>query len=154
MEPLFSDVFLARILSEFKACSITGIRDITLIINSIIVELESGKLEKQKEEEIKSRFINSFFGDVLGFNYGNSNEWQLREEKKSVVDGKKADAALGYFYGDKMNDDVRVVIEIKDAGTDLDTKQKRDGKLTPIEQAFMASARVSGGAKARMKSKA
>jgi hypothetical protein len=147
MQPLFTDNFLSHILSDFRASSVTGIREITLIIKSFVQELESGKIEKQKEEEIKSRFINSFFGDVLGFNYGNSNEWQLREEKKSDVDGKKADAALGYFYCNKANDDVRVVIEIKDARTDLDTKQNREGKLTPVEQAFSYVPKMGGNCK-------
>lgn len=147
MTPIFSDNFLSHYLSEFRASSVTGIRDITLIINSFVQELQSGKIEKQKEEEIKSRFINSFFGDVLGFNYGNSNQWQLREEKKSVVDGKKADAALGYFYIDKGKDDVRVAIEIKDASTDLDSKQNREGNQTPIEQAFSYVPKMGGNCK-------
>lgn len=147
METLFTDNFLSHYLSDFRASSVTGIRDITLIIKSFVQELESGKIEKQKEEEIKSRFIHSFFGDVLGFNYGNSNEWQLREEKKSEVDGKKADAALGYFSSEKANDDVRVVVEIKDAKTDLDTKQNREGKHTPVEQAFSYVPKMGGNCK-------
>jgi hypothetical protein len=147
MAQLFTDYFLSHILSDFQASSVTGIRDITLILKSLIQELDSGKLESLKEEEIKSRFITEFFGDVLGFNYGNSKEWQLREEKKSAVDGKKADAALGYFYSEKKNDDVRVVIEIKDAETDLDAKQSREGKLTPIEQAFSYVPKMGGNCK-------
>lgn len=133
---LFTDNFLSHLLSDFRASSVTGIRDITIIIKSFVQELESGKLETLKEEELKSRFINKFFGDVLGFNYGNSNWWQLREEKKTLVDGTKADAALGYFFSEKSDDDVRAVIEIKNAKTDLDKKQNREGNLTPVEQAF------------------
>lgn len=147
MKSIFTDNFLSHILSDFRVSSVTGIRDITLIIKSFVQELESGKIEKQKEEEIKSRFINLFFGDVLGFNYGNSNEWLLREEKKSEVDGKKADAALGYFHSEKVNEDVRVVIEIKDAKTDLDTKQNREGKHTPVEQAFSYVPKMGGNCK-------
>lgn len=146
-QPIFTDNFLSHILSDFRAYSVIGIRDITNIIKSFVQELESGKLESLKEEEIKSRFITEFFGDILGFNYGNSNEWQLREEKKSEVDGKKADAALGYFYSDKSNDDVRVVIEIKDANTDLDTKQNRAGNQTPVEQAFSYVPKMGGNCK-------
>ncbi|MDR6300633.1 hypothetical protein [Mesonia maritima] len=89
-----------------------------------------------KEEEIKSRFLTEFFGDVLGFNYGNSLFWTLREEKKSKTDGKKVDGALGYFYKDKIKDDVRAVIEIKDANTHLDNNQKRKDSRSPINQAF------------------
>lgn len=146
-QPIFTNIFLSHILSDFRASSITGIREITQIIKSYIQELESGKLESFKEEEIKSRFVNDFFGDVLGFNYGNSNEWQLREEPKSSVDGKKPDAALGYFYIDKKKDDVRVVIEIKDAKTDLDVKQSRSGNQTPVEQAFSYVSKMRGNCK-------
>ena len=146
-EPLFTDNFLSQYLSEFRASSVTDIRGITQIIKSYIQELESGKLETLKEEEVKSRFINNFFGDVLGFNYGNSNEWQLREETKSKVDGKKADAALGYFYSEKRNNDVRVVIEMKDASTDLDTPQNRKGNQTPVEQAFSYVHKMGGSCK-------
>lgn len=146
-QPIFNRNYLSHHLSDFRASSVTGIREITSIIKSYIQELESGKLESLKEEEIKSRFITDFFGDVLGFNYGNSNEWQLREETKSKVDGKKPDAALGYFYCDKEKNDVRVVIEIKDAKTDLDTKQNRSGNQTPVEQAFSYMPKMGGNCK-------
>src|SRR5690606_22854841 len=122
--------------SDFRLSSVTDIRRITLLIKALVEELDSGKIISSKEEEIKSRFVNAFFGDILGFNYGNSNKWRLREEKKSVVDGTKPDAALGYFFVDAANDDVRAVIEIKDAKTDLDVKQSRPDKQTPVEQAF------------------
>lgn len=147
MKSIFTDNFLSHILLDYRASSVIGIRDITKILKYYAEELESGKIESLKEEEIKSRFITDFFGDILGFNYGNSNEWQLREEKKSKVDGKKADAALGYFFSDKEKDDVRVVIEIKDAKTDLDTKQNRAGNQTPVEQAFSYVPKMGGNCK-------
>ena len=56
MKSIFTDNFLSHILSDFRASSVTGIRDITLIIKSFVQELESGKIEKQKEEEIKIPF--------------------------------------------------------------------------------------------------
>lgn len=52
-QPIFTNIFLSHILSDFRASSITGIREITQIIKSYIQELESGKLESFKEEEIK-----------------------------------------------------------------------------------------------------
>jgi len=134
--PIFSENLLSHYISDFRLSSVTDIRGITLLITGLVKELESGKLESLKEEEIKSRFVNTFFGDILGFNYGNSNKWQLREEKKSVTDGTKPDVALGYFFSDETKDDVRAVIEIKDATTDLDSPQKRPDKQTPIDQAF------------------
>jgi hypothetical protein len=147
MTPIFSDNFLSHYISDFRASSVIDMRGITLLIDSLIVELESGKIESMKEEEFKPRFINTFFGDILGFNYGNSNKWQLRDEKKSFGDGTKADSALGYFFTNKKEDDVRVVIEIKDANTDLDEKQNRINSQSPVEQAFSYSYKMGGTCK-------
>ncbi|RTY81563.1 hypothetical protein EKL99_12260 [Flavobacterium sp. ZB4P23] len=145
--PIFSNGFLSHYLSEFRLSSVTDIRGISIILGSLIEELESGKIESLKEEEIKSRFVSSFFGDVLGFNYGNSNKWQLREEKKSVIDGTKPDAALGYFFADNKKDDVRVVVEIKNALTDLDNAQRRTENHSPVDQAFGYVAKAGGNCK-------
>ena len=146
-QPLFSANFLSHYLPEFKASSVNDIRGITILIKSLVHEFESGKLESLKEEEIKSRFVNTFFGDILGFNYGNSKRWQLREEVKATLDGKKPDAALGYFTKDKKENDVRAVIEIKDAKINLDEKQKRDNNQTPVEQAFGYAYKMGGNCK-------
>ena len=117
------------------------------MIENFSLELESGKIQSLKEEEIKSRFVNTFFGDVLGYNYGNSNKWLLREEKKSKVNGTKPDAVLGYLFKDKKDDDVRAVIEIKDAKTSLDDKQNRVKSFTPVEQAFNYGSQMGGNCK-------
>ena len=121
--PIFSESFLQSHLYNFKLSTIPNIRPIKRMIENFILELESGKIDSLKEEEIKSRFVNTFFGDVLGYNYGNSNNWLLREEKKSKINGTRPDAVLGYFFKNKEEDDVRVVIEIKDAKTNLDLPQ-------------------------------
>lgn len=145
--PIFSENFLSHYLVDFRLSSVTDIRGITLHIKRLIKELDAGKIDSLKEEEIKSRFVTVFFGDILGFNYGNSNKWLLREEKKSVVDGTKPDAALGYFFSESGKDDVRAIIEIKDASTKLEAAQKRDSKLTPIDQAFNYAAKMGGNCK-------
>ncbi len=77
------------------------------------------------------------FGEVLGFNYKNPDKWLFGKEVKTNVDGTKPDGALGVFYiTDKgIKKDVRVVIEVKDAGTSLDEIQKdRTTKITPVDQ--------------------
>lgn len=144
LKPIFSDNLLSHYLSDFSLLSVTDIRGKFLLIKSLVNVLDSGKIGNSKEEEIKPRFINTFFGDIMGFNYGNSNEWQLRYEKKSVVDGTKPDAALGYFFIDNYKDDVRAVIEIKDANTDLDTKQKKPYQQSAVEQAFGYVSKMGG----------
>lgn len=136
MKPLFTQNFLSHYLTDFKLSNIPNVKFARDTIEGLILELKSGKLESLKEEEFKSRFLNEFFGNVLGFNYGNSNFWTLSEEVKTKVDGTKVDGALGYFRKDKKNNDIRAVIEIKDAKTNLDEKQKRKDSKSPVSQAF------------------
>ena len=144
---IFSQNFLLPYLEEFHLSSVTNIRNITEQIELLNEELESGKISSLKEEEFKPRFISTFFGDILGFNYGNADRWQLRDEKKSKTDGTKADAVLGYLFIDKNQDDVRVVIEIKDANTDLDSIQNRPDKQSPVSQAFGYASKSGGNCK-------
>lgn len=94
MKPLFTENFLSHHLIDFKLSNVPKIRLARNIIEGLILELKSGKLESLKEEEFKSRFLNEFFGDVLGFNYGNSNFWTLGEEVKTKVDGTKSKLIL------------------------------------------------------------
>ncbi len=105
----------------------------------------SGKVINSKEEELKPFFLTQFFGDVLGYEYKNSETWNLRLENKSDFDSSKADAALGFFKikeKQEQKKDVRVVIEIKDAKTTLDKPQNRpDFKGSPVEQCFMYAAK-------------
>tara|TARA_R110002050_G_scaffold261556_1_gene401736 strand:- start:276910 stop:279783 length:2874 start_codon:yes stop_codon:yes gene_type:complete len=136
MQPLFTENFLSHHLIDFKLSNVPKIRLARNIIESLILELKSGKLESLKEEEFKSRFLNEFFGDVLGFNYGNSNFWTLSEEVKTKVDGTKVDGALGFFGKGKKSSDVRAVIEIKDANKNLDEKQNRKDSKSAVSQAF------------------
>jgi type I restriction-modification system DNA methylase subunit len=108
--------------------------------------ISSGKYINAKEEEIKPLFLTQFFGDILGYNYTNSTDWNLRLENKSETDSTKSDAALGFFKirnNEELPKDVRVVIEIKDARTSLDKPQNRkDFKGSPVEQAFMYAAKI------------
>jgi len=142
MEPLFTQDFLSHYIPNFKLSNVPNVRLARNIIAALIEDLNSGKLESLKEEEFKSRFLNEFFGDVLGFNYGNSNYWNLREEAKTKVDATKPDGVLGFFNKSKEQNDVRVVIEIKDAKTNLDKKQKRNESKSPVAQAFEYSTKM------------
>lgn len=110
---LFSAEVLRDELARFRLGNVTAISEKQAILSEWIAQLHSGKLTTLKEEEIKSRFVTEIFGDVLGFNYGNSTNWQLREEVRTKLDATKPDAALGYFSANRKNDISRAVIEIK-----------------------------------------
>ena len=84
--------------------------------------------------------MRDFFGKILDYKFihESPDEWHLFREKKTVTDGTRSDGALGFFTSE--NDDVRVIIELKDAKTGLDAKQKRkSANYTPVEQAFLYS---------------
>lgn len=147
MQPLFTQNFLSHYLPDFKLSNVPNIRLTRAIIENLIQEFNSGKFESLKEEEFKSRFINEFFGDVLGFNYGNSSFWTLREEPKTEIDGTKPDGALGFFTKDKSKNDVRAVIEIKDFNTGLDEKQKRRDSKSPVTQVFEYASKIGENCK-------
>jgi len=147
LKPIFSDNLLSHYTSDFRLSSFTDIRGITILIKGLVEELESGRIENSKEEQIKHRFVSGFFGKLLGFNDGNSIEWQLDIETKSVTDGTKPDATLGFFTIKNSKKDVRAVIEIKDAKTDLDKKQSRPNKQTSVEQAFGYVSKAGGKCK-------
>ena len=100
-KPIFSEFFLSKFLYDFKLYAVPNIRRIKHLVESLIKEEKSGKFKSLKEEEVKSRFLTTFFGDILNFNYGNAHTWMFREEKKSISDATKPDAVLGYFYDDK-----------------------------------------------------
>ncbi|WP_167751449.1 Eco57I restriction-modification methylase domain-containing protein [Lentibacillus salicampi] len=97
--------------------------------------LTQSDLEKTKEEAVQGDFLTQIFSYILGYKgrFG-KRFWNLQQEQKAIMDGTKADGALGYFSGSVC--DTRVAIELKDAKTDLDRKQNRANNESPVEQAF------------------
>ena len=107
--------------------------------------IENGKVHKSKEEQIKGEFLDNFFGKILGYSYQvQEAEWNIEKEFKSISDGKKPDAALG-FFDQQGKQDVRCVIEVKGALVNLDKKQNRaDFSGSSIDQAFNYVPRMPG----------
>ena len=147
--PLFSPDFLKQRLQNFYLEDVADLENKKAIIQQWIVGLKTGALKK-KETSLDADFMNTFFGDVLGYEHQISiGNWNL-EKKYSIAGSKEADGVLGYFKSPNedifdtekskkdlfVNADVRVVIELKTLGTDLDKKQNRADRQTPVEQAF------------------
>jgi hypothetical protein len=146
-KPLFKPEFLNHYLQNFRLSDIVNIYQIKKTINKWIEAEESGKLQSLKEEVIRSQFLTRIFGDVLGFNYNNNNNWLLQEEVKTDVDGTKPDATLGTFSisDNGVHNEVRIVIEAKGVGGNLDEKQKRTGfNGSPVEQAMLYATKMRG----------
>jgi tRNA1(Val) A37 N6-methylase TrmN6 len=144
---IFGDRNYKQKLTNFDIDGIQNLANKKKIIEKYTRALESGRIERTKEEAIQADFLNKFFGDILGYDYNDPYLWNLEKEYKSVTDGTKADGALGFFTMDGKSKvaDVRAVIELKDALTDLDKSQNRPGdKRTPVEQAFSYSSKAGG----------
>jgi len=122
--------------SKFDLTQISDLENKKHLISEWISGIKNGNIINTKEEALQSDFLNLFFGKVLDYDYSKSiNVWNLEKELKTTFDGTKPDGALGFFKKDLI--DVRVVIELKDGKTNLDTPQKRNNSNnSPVEQAF------------------
>jgi hypothetical protein len=132
-QAIFLDRIYKQKLSNFSLDTIPDLTAKKKIIEKYIRALRSGRIERTKEESIQADFLNKFFGDILDYDYNDPFCWNLEKEYKSVTDGSKADSVLGFFsMTDKTkNTDVRAVIELKDALTDLDKAQNHLGINVP-----------------------
>ena len=96
--------------------------------------LRSGALDEAKEVSLHGDFLQSVFGDILGyatFAHARDGQWEIAAEK-SVVSGGSADGAIGYFS--KGRSRVIAPIELKGATQFLEHAKGRS--LTPIQQGW------------------
>ncbi|MFZ4573260.1 MAG: Eco57I restriction-modification methylase domain-containing protein [Phycisphaerales bacterium] len=96
-------------------------------------ELESsGHIAKHKETSIDTQFLDQLFGEGLGYSVKTQSPsaWQL-EHKFTVAGIGTADASLGEFPAAKSPS---VVVELKDAQTDLD--RDKSGGRTAVQQCW------------------
>ncbi|ALF09542.1 Eco57I restriction-modification methylase domain-containing protein [Parageobacillus thermoglucosidasius] len=134
-DKIFNQKFLNDQLKHFSLTDIPDFEKKWKIIKNWNYSLEESNLSKTKEESLQGEFLNAIFTKVLDYpNRIGRKLWNIQQEQKTEIDSTKADGSLGFFT-DTIND-VRAVIELKDAQTDLDRKQKRANNLTPVEQAF------------------
>lgn len=145
-QTIFSVKDLKRRVKNFLPEQINNKDEKLKIIKNWQSNITSGKILKQKEEELQTHFLHTFFGDILNYDYKNPNNWNLSIEVKTSFDATKADGALGYFGIDKeknITSNIRAVIELKNARTALDKPQNRkDFKGSPVEQAFMYANKI------------
>jgi TaqI-like C-terminal specificity domain/N-6 DNA Methylase len=143
--PVFSSKdFKPELLNTFFQ-SIVNREEKVQLIRNWQKAIENGTVQKKKEEQLKGEFLDKFFGQVLGYPYeSHEAEWNIEKEFKSISDGKKPDAALG-FFDSRGKQDVRCVIEVKGGLINLDKKQNRaDFQGSAIDQAFSYVPRMPG----------
>jgi hypothetical protein len=119
---IFSEKYLQYKMGSFSLKSFVPDLEIKKAkIADWIKGIESGEVLYVKEESIDADFLNTFFGDVLDYEYHQGAEKKnLKKEIKTETSGQKADGILGFMTldGKKPIFDVRVAIELKDAQTD------------------------------------
>ncbi len=147
--PILTEKYLNAKLKGFSLDTIQNLEEKRKILHRWIKSINSGRIAKTKEKSIQGDFLNYIFGDILDYDYSDPKSWNLAKEH-TLMNGKMADGALGYFRmkGDQVESDVRAVIELKDANTDMDKPQNRkDDKRSPVEQAFSYASKAGGNCK-------
>lgn len=94
----------------------------------------SKELHKKTETQCEQSFNQDFFVEILGFRAFPNEIYTIDPKAKTDATGQKPDALLGYFTGNEKV--VTAVAEIKDVNTALDRSQRREGNLSPVQQAF------------------
>ena len=134
---IFNKKTLSRVLNRIGDASDPDIKEKQAIISNWIRALQNGKLDIIKETSIDQKFLDDFFVRVLGYQgvIGDSEVWNMIPQQKMKLTSNRADGALGFFSNEQ--EDIRAVIELKDANTELDSPQhRRNDKRTPVQQAF------------------
>ena len=132
--PIFTEKYLKSKVKGFSLDGITDLDEKKKTLKAWIRSINSGRISKTKEKSIQADFLNRIFGDVLGYDYRDAKQWNLDKEY-TLLNGKRVDGALGYFRlnGDQVESDIRTVIELKDANTDLDKPQNRKDEIEVVE---------------------
>lgn len=139
VDKIFKDRLIQNHLSKFGKEDIPDFDKKYRIISLWRKACITGDLNHTKETQIQGNYLIQIIDQVLGYSTVTSTETNMffqKAESKSILDTSEADGGLGFFSENPKVDDIRVVIELKDAKTPLDKKQSRSSHLTPIEQAF------------------
>ncbi|HAO20122.1 MAG TPA: restriction endonuclease subunit M, partial [Desulfobacteraceae bacterium] len=149
---IFSDKYLETKAAGVDVLQVKDIEKKLEIVKDWQAGISSKRILNAKEEELQSAFLYRFFGDILGYVYAKGAKlWHLDVEQKTLADSSRMDGALGFFSLDengKTLSDIRVVMELKNARSDLDKPQNRkNDRRTPVQQAFDYAHSVGGTCK-------
>lgn len=129
-------LFKNRIIKKEKA-GVFGISDLDkklAMVKTWHAAYHDGTLKQKTEQQCEQAFNQDFFVNILGYKTFPGDVYTIDHKATTDASAQKPDAALGYFTGPTRR--TIAVVEIKDANTQLDRSQKREGNLSPIQQAF------------------
>lgn len=132
-----ASIFKKRVLKEkLESFEIPNFQSKLDIVTQWYEAYKNGSLKKKTESEVEQEFIQNIFCEVLDYTRYPSEPHTIIPQGKTQTSGQKPDAILGHFKSDKDITKVAAVCEIKDANTPLDKSQRREGSLSPVQQAF------------------
>lgn len=132
-----ASIFKKRILKErLEKFEVPNFENKLAIIQKWLTAYRDGHLQKKTESETEQAFNQDIFIEILGFNAFPDNPHTIIPKGRTMTSAQKPDAILGHFTNEDDTEKVAAVCEIKDANTSLDKSQKREGSLTPVQQAF------------------
>ncbi|QGU94454.1 N-6 DNA methylase [Clostridium bovifaecis] len=145
---IFNSAYMKKVIAGVDSNNIINYNNKLKIISQWKRTIDDSSILKLNEKQLQGPFFSRIFSDVLEYrDLGYGDEVNIIQETSTKADGSKPDAVLGYFSNDKGNN-VKVVVELKAPGTNLDEKQKRQkDSRTPIEQAFNYAPKYGGSCK-------
>lgn len=139
IDKIFKDRLIQKYLSKFSKDDIPNYDEKFKIMKRWYNASAEQYLDRTKETQIQGTFMTQVFESVLGYatvTGTDADVYNQKQEYRSVLDTSEADGGLGFFSKSTSSEEIRVVIELKDARKPLDKKQNRSSHLTPVEQAF------------------
>ncbi|MBU1703650.1 N-6 DNA methylase [Patescibacteria group bacterium] len=131
MAKLFKDKTIRKNLEKFD---IPNFEEKLGIVNKWLEAYKNKTLHQKTESQCEQAFNQSFFVELLGYTTFPNTSYTIEPKATTDASGQKPDAALGYYEADKSR--TIAVVEVKDVNTALDRSQKREGNLSPVQQAF------------------
>ena len=131
MAKLFKDKTIKKNLEKFVIPNFEGKIE---IIKKWFDAYKNKTLHQKTETQCEQAFNQSFFVELLGYTTFPNPIYTIDPKASTELGSQKPDAALGYFSIEQTR--VIAVVEIKDVNTALDRSQKREGNLSPVQQAF------------------
>lgn len=132
MASLFSRNRLRELAQQINT---EEIREHITLLETWHDDYHNGSLKKDKETSREQAYNQSVFIKILGYQEKPAAPYSF--EPKSTTDkGQLPDAVISWTDVSKGIKNVSAVVELKGAGTDLDRPQRREGNMSPVQQAF------------------
>ena len=142
MANLFNNNILKEKLEDFE---ISWFDDKIAIIKQRNETYKKWTLQKMSEKEVEQSYNEEILGKVLGYTNFPANPFTRQPQPKTEATGQKPDFWLGFYYQEaEKKDKTLAVIEVKDAKTDINKSQKREGNFSPVQQGFKYQRLYSG----------